>query len=305
MIGGSNRYPFNLYDKLVKRIAAYHEVDPQQVVIGTGSTEPLRNAVQAFCTKGQNIVIADPTFEAMDEFATEVGARSRRVALATSYAHDLDGMLQRIDANTALVYVCNPNNPTSSITPVSDIETFIGKLPFSAVLVHDEAYYHFAMNVPGYRSLMDRISERLIIVRSFSKVYGMAGMRLGYTVSSVANAKKLSAVRLPISITSVAAAGGIASLDDDDAMKFAAQRNAADRAEFLRQAAARKLEVIPPAANFAMIKTSKPVAPIIAAMRKKNIIIGRQFPAMPDFVRVSFGLPHEMTAFWAAWDRPG
>ena len=303
LVDHANRYPFNQYDQLVEKIASYNKVDPKQIVIGTGSTEPMRNVVRAFCTRGKNIVVADPTFEGPEEFAAEVGAEVRKVPLTRAYAHDLDAMLHRADANTALVYVCSPNNPTSPITPTSDVETFISKLPPTAIVIHDEAYFHWAMDQPGYRSLMDRISDRLIILRSFSKIYGMAGMRLGYTVSTIANAEKMAAARVPITVSIVTAAGGTASLDNDLEMIAARQRNAADRAEFLKQAAARKLVVIPPTANFVMLKGPKPAAAMIAALRDKNVLIGRLFPRMPDFVRVTLGLPADMQTFWTAWDQ--
>jgi histidinol-phosphate aminotransferase len=304
LTNSGNRYPFTLYNPLAERIAAYNKVDPKQIVIGAGSTEPMRLAAQAFCSKGKNIILADPTFESMGEFATEAGAEVRKVPLTKTYAHDLDGMLQRTDANTALVYICNPNNPTASLTPAGDLETFIGKLPSTAVLVLDEAYHHFAMDVPEYRPFLDRASDRVIVMRTFSKIYGMAGMRLGYSVASAATTEKMKAYLLPISVNSVAAAGGLASLDDDAAMKFAAQRNAADRGEFFKQAVSRKLHVIPSAANFAMVGTNgKPAGEIISAMRQKKVIIGRPFPPMLDYVRISFGLPEEMKAFWSAWDQ--
>ncbi|HWR17791.1 MAG TPA: aminotransferase class I/II-fold pyridoxal phosphate-dependent enzyme [Terriglobales bacterium] len=299
----ANRYPFVLYGPLVERIAAYHRISPEQVVIGSGSTEPMRLSAQALVGTGKNVVVADPTFEAMGEFASELRAEIRKVPLSSSFAHDLDAMLKRVDANTAVVYICNPNNPTASVTPAGDLETFFGKLPAHVTVVMDEAYHHFADGMPGYRSFIDRAGDRFIVLRTFSKIYGMAGMRLGYSVSSAATAKKLSEYSLPISINIVAAAAGMASLDDDVAMKFAAERNAADRAEFMAQAAARKLAVIPSSCNFAMVKTGRPAKDLNAAFRARNIIVGRPFPPMLDYLRVSFGQPAEMKTFWQAWDQ--
>jgi histidinol-phosphate aminotransferase len=140
-------------------------------------------------------------------------------------------------------------------------------------------------------------------MRTFSKISGMAGIRLGYAVASPGTIKKMSAYRLPISVNTVAAAGGLASLEDEAAMKMAAERNANDRAEFAKEAAARKVIMIPSFANFAMLKVNQPVKQVIDSFQQKGILIGRPFPSMNDYVRISFGLPSEMKGFWRAWDQ--
>ncbi len=298
-----NRYPFARYEALAQAIASPLGVNAKQILPGAGSTEHLRMSAIAFCSGGKNVVVADPTFEAISEFVTAAGGEVRKVPLTSTYAHDLDGMLQRVDKNTGLVYICNPNNPTASITPAKDIEAFISKLPATTAVLVDEAYHHFADGQPDYRSFIDHAGDRVIVMRTFSKIYGMAGIRLGYTVSSEATAKKLAAFRLPIAVNTIAADGGIASLAANDEMKFAAQRNATDRAEFAKQATARKLTFIPSYANFVMIKTNRDAKEMQTAFQQRNILIGRPFPPMTDYIRVSFGLPDENKAFWAAWDQ--
>jgi histidinol-phosphate aminotransferase len=298
-----NRYPFGQYDPLTESIAAHHRVNTSQVVMGAGSTEHLLMAARAFCGAGKNLVVADPTFESLTEFVSEQGGEVRKVPLTSTFAHDLDGMLQRVDKNAGLIYLCNPNNPTASITPAKDIETFLGKLPSSVCVVIDEAYFHFADGLPEYRSFMDRAGDRVIVMRTFSKIYGMAGIRLGYTVSSEATAKKLAAFRLPIAVSMIAAEGGIASLAAEAEMRTAAQRNAADRDEFARQAKARKITLIPSYANFFMLKTGRSAEDLMEKFRQHKVMIGRPFPPMTDYIRVSLGLPNENKAFWAAWDQ--
>ena len=298
-----NRYPFGRYDALAQAIATPLGVSPKQILTGAGSTEHLRMTAQAFCSGGKNVVVADPTFESISEFVTAAGGEVRKVPLTSTYAHDLDAMLQRVDRNTGLIYICNPNNPTASITPAKDIETFVSKLPPSTAVLIDEAYFHFAAGLPDYRSFIDHASDRVIVMRTFSKIYGMAGIRLGYTVSSEATAKKLAAFRLPIDVSNISAEGGIASLAATDEMHFAAERNAADRAEFGKQATARKLTFIPSYANFVMIKTNRDAKEMMTAFQQRNILIGRPFPPMTDFIRVSLGLPDENKAFWTAWDQ--
>ncbi|MGZ4816922.1 MAG: aminotransferase class I/II-fold pyridoxal phosphate-dependent enzyme [Terriglobales bacterium] len=298
----ANRYPDFGYHDLISAIAVTNGVKEDQVILGAGSTELLRIAALAFSGPGKNIIVADPTFEALQQFGTEADAATIRVPLTSAYAHDLDVMLQRA-GSAGLIYICNPNNPTASITPATDIETFISKTSANATILIDEAYHHFAMDMAGYRSFMDHAGDRVVILRTFSKIYGMAGMRLGYGIASSTNIKKMSAFRLPIDVNIVVAAGGVASLADDAAKQFASQRNAADRAEFLKQAASRNVTVIPSYANFLMVKTGKPAKEVITGFRNQNVLIGRPFPPMLDWVRVSLGLPDEMKTFWSAWDK--
>jgi histidinol-phosphate aminotransferase len=297
-----NRYPFARYQPLAEMVAKHHGVKSEQVVMGAGSTEHLQMAARAFCGGGKNVVLADPTFESISEFVSQLGGEVRKVPLTGSYAHDLDGMLQRVNGNTGLVYICNPNNPTASITPAKDIETFLGKLPEHVTTLIDEAYFHFAEGMPDYRSFMDHAADRVIVTRTFSKIYGMAGIRLGYSVASAATVRRMSASRLPISVSMIAAEGGLASLQAAAEMRAAAERNAADRAEFAKQASARALAVIPSYANFFMFKAGRPAREVINGCLRRNVLIGRPFPPMTDYVRVSLGLPEENRAFWQAWD---
>lgn len=298
-----NRYPFWIYGDLTAKIAAANRVTPEQISVGSGSTELLHIAAQTFTGPGSNLIVAEPTFEAIVEFSTALGAEVRKVPLTASYAHDLDGMLQRVDANTGLIYICNPNNPTASITPASDLAAFLGKLPANVTVIIDEAYHHFADGSPNYRSFMEHASDRVIVLRTFSKIYGMAGIRLGYGVASAATTKKMSGYRWPISVNNIAAMGGLVSLADDAAMRSAAQRNAADRAEFAKQATARKITFIPSYANFFMLQTGRPARQMIEAFQQRNVSIGRPFPPMLDWIRVSLGTPEENKTYWQAWDQ--
>lgn len=297
----ANRYPDFGYHDLTSAIASWNGVKEEQVLLGAGSTELLRVCAQAFAGPGKSILVADPTFEALERFGNQIGATTVRIPLTSDYAHDLEAMLQPA-SSASLIYLCNPNNPTASITSADDIATFLSKVPSNVVVMIDEAYHHFAIGMPGYRSFLDHAGDRVVILRTFSKIYGMAGMRLGYGVASAATIEKMSAYRLPVDVNIVARGGGIASLADDAAMKFAAQRNASDRAEFTRQAQSRNVIVIPSYANFLMMKTRKPAKEVIAGFKSKGVLIGRPFPPMLDWIRVSLGLPDEMKTFWSAWD---
>jgi histidinol-phosphate/aromatic aminotransferase/cobyric acid decarboxylase-like protein len=212
-------------------------------------------------------------------------------------------MLAKVGTDTGVVYICNPNNPTASITPRRDIETFLAKLPKDTYLLIDEAYHHFA-DSPDYVSFLDKTVDdpRLIVLRTFSKVYGMAGMRMGYSVQTPAITKRMQRWQLMLDGNAVALAAAGASLQDDAGMKTAAARIISDRNSFMKEAAQRKLKVIPSQANFVMVETGRPVRDVIDHFRKQNVAIGRPFPPMEQYARVSLGQPNEMEKFWQAWD---
>jgi histidinol-phosphate aminotransferase len=297
-----NRYPED--DRFCERVAALHKVKPEQVLAGCGSTEILKVAASAFTGPGKKLVQALPTFEALGTYARARGAEVVRVPQAANYAHDLDAMLAACGSDTGLVYICNPNNPTAALTPRSDLETFLKKLPAGVAVLMDEAYHHF-VDSPEYTSFLDRPveSEQMLVARTFSKVYGLAGARLGYSVAPLDLTKALRPHRLFESGNQMALYGAIAALDDSAAMRAAVERNARDRAEFLRQAQVRKIAVVPSQANFLMMHTGRPVREVIAHFRQRNILVGRPFPPMETHLRVSLGKPTEMQAFWKAWDQ--
>jgi histidinol-phosphate aminotransferase len=301
----ANRYPFKIYRDVVERIANYNKVSPKQVLLGNGSTEVLAMASRAFTGPGRKLMAAVPTFESSLAYSRAGGAQVVEVPLTLTYAHDLDAMLARAGRDTGLLYICNPNNPTASLTPRHDIEALLRKLPASTYVLIDEAYHHFATDSPDYLSFIDKPVDdpRVIVARTFSKVYGMAGLRLGYSVATAETTKLLQAWQLEDNGNMIVLHAALAALDDDTAMRAAVARNAADRKEFARQAALRKLRAIPSYANFAMIETGRPVRDLIRHFREDNIAVGRPFPRMENFLRVSFSTPQDMAAFWQSWDQ--
>jgi histidinol-phosphate aminotransferase len=300
----SNRYPFMEYDPLVERIASAHGVKSEQVLLGCGSTEILRVATAAFTGSDRQLVQASPTFESIGHYASMLGAEVVSVPLAHGFAHDLDGMLARVGASSGLVYICNPNNPTASITPRKDLETFIGKLPANCYVLIDEAYHHYVSPSGMYASFIDRPvdDKRVIVSRTFSKVYGLAGLRLGYAVGSPATLERMRAHTTEDNVNGIVARAAVVALEDREATREFAKRNADDRQEFLNHAQGRMIKPIDPHANFVMFDTHDPATDIIEHFRKNNILIGRRFPPMDTYIRVSLGTPNQMLAFWRIWD---
>ena len=316
-----NRYPRTEYDTLVDQLAALHKVRREQIVLGCGSGEILCMAAMAFLKPGKKLVEAAPTFPALGKLAQTANIEVADVPLNKRYEHDLPVMLDRATfavagsagsspgtataASAGLVYIVNPNNPTGSLTPRKDIEAFLAKLPANIPVLIDEAYHHFATPGGAYESFLDRpINDpRLIVARTFSKIYGLAGMRIGYAVATPETAKRLAAGFPGWSVSVVSARAASAALDDVDYVRLGIQRNAADRQEFLNQANARSLHPIESQTNFVMMNPQRPPDEVIEYLKKRNILIGPKYPALDKYVRISLGLPGEMKIFWDAWDQ--
>ena len=299
-----NRYPDSADKSLHERIAKSHSIQPDQMVLGCGSGEILSTSATAFLGPGKKLITAVPTFEAIGRCAKTAGAEVVEVPLTRNYSHDLAAMLARTDSATGLIYICNPNNPTGSLTPRKDLEEFVRKLPATTTVLIDEAYHHFVERGADYSSFIDNPmhDDRVIVARTFSKVYGLAGIRVGYAVGSPEKIHALSAWRLPEGLNSVGAHSALVAYDDLDYVQMSEARNAQDRQEFFNQVAARKIEAIPSHTNFAMLQAGHPAVDAIEHFKKNNISIARLFPSMNTFVRVSFGTPPQMKEFWRVWD---
>jgi histidinol-phosphate aminotransferase len=300
----ANRYPDPAVKALHDRISASHSIKPEQLVLGCGSGEILSICAAAFLSPGKKLITALPTFEAIGRCAKTLGAEVVEVPLAHDYSHDLEAMLARSDASTGLIYICNPNNPTASLTQRKDLEAFLRKLPPTATVLIDEAYHHYVRKTADYASFIDNPvnDDRVIVARTFSKVFGLAGIRAGYAVGAPAKMRSLAALRLPEGINAVAAHAALVAYEDVEYVQFSEKRNADDRQEFFNQANARMLRWIDSHTNFAMLKSGHMAVDVIEHFRKNNIQIARLFPSMNTYVRVSFGTPPEMKEFWRVWD---
>lgn len=300
----SNRYPRREYEILREKLATLHAVKEEQILIGCGSTEILLMAATALLGRGRGLVQALPTYGGLSDFARTVGAEVAEVPLTKTYEHDLSAMLTRAGKSTGLVYICNPNNPTASLTRRKDIETFLRKLPGNVTVLMDEAYSHFVSPHLGYASFLDQPFDdpRLIVCRTLSAVYGLAGMRIGYAVGSPDLLRKLSTHQLQDSISTLSANAAAAAIDDGDYVRLAIQRNADDRQEFMNQVNIRMLRAIDSHANFAMLNPGRPADMITGHLKQNSVVVGPSFPSMAKYVRVSFGTPAEMQEFWRVMD---
>jgi histidinol-phosphate aminotransferase len=300
----ANRYPDVESEALRNRIARFHSLPPDRVVLGCGSGEILRMAADAFLGSRHSLIVAQPTLELIGACAQRAGADIIAVPLSKDYSHDLSAMLARSDAATGLVYICNPNNPTGSLTRRRDLEAFVRELPETAYVLIDEAYHHYVGESPDYASFIDRPVEdsRVIVARSFSKIYGLAGLRAGYAVAAPETARRLASCRLLDSMNIVAARAAAAALDDQEYVRLSASRNVDDRQEFVNQAHARMLKPIDSQTNFIMMNAERPAIEIIERFRQYGIILPPPVPSFDKYIRVSLGSPAEMREFWEVWD---
>jgi histidinol-phosphate aminotransferase len=258
-------------------------------------------ADSAFVPTGTRIVAAEPTFEAVLNYAKVTRAEVIKVPLTPEYRHDLARMEAACDARTAMVYVCNPNNPTGTIVDSEQLEDFLKRLPPTCIVLVDEAYHHFVEN-PRYKSALELSTrhDNVVVTRTFSKIYGMAGMRLGYAVASASNAERLRQHASWDNTSQAALAMGLAGLSDANVVPTNRRVLNQTRRWLCDELVRDRRRYIPSETNFVMIDVGTDVLPVREAFRERGIHVGRKFPSMPNWLRVSIGKPEEMEAFVAA-----
>src|SRR5436853_1545537 len=299
--GLSCRYPDVHNDELIDALAKLNGVDRDQIVLGDGSSEILKLCAETFTGKTRGtLVAADPTFEPILQQAGLNGAEVAKVPLTASFAHDLPKMLAA--AKRGLIYVCNPNNPTASITPKNELADFIGKAQRETMILVDEAYFHYA-DSPDYESVIPLVKDQsnLIVSRTFSKVYGMAGLRCGYCVAQKETLEQLRAHQMWDSVNIMALAAASAGLDDPDQVPNGQRLNNEAKIFTISELDKLGYKTIPSQANFIMFDCKRPVLPLIKAMKDRNVAVGRLFPPVPTHMRITIGKKTEMEAFLDAF----
>ena len=295
------RYPDEHNNILIDKLAKLNGVSREQILLGDGSSEILKLCAETFTGKERGtLVAADPTFEAILEQASANGAEVVKVPLTSTFAHDLPKMLSA--ARRGLIYVCNPNNPTASITPKNELRDFIGKTPPETMILVDEAYFHFA-DSPDYETVIPLVKDypNLIVARTFSKIYGMAGLRCGYCVAQKETIDQMRRYQMWDSVNIMALAAASASLDDPDQVPNGQRLNNDAREFTISELDKMGYEPIPSQANFIMFDCRRPVVPLIQAMKQQNVHVGRLFPALPNHMRVTIGKKTEMESFLNAF----
>jgi histidinol-phosphate aminotransferase len=305
IIASGNRYsPHDERGDFIKAVMQVEGVPYDHVAPWPGSSDPLSRSVVSFCSPTRGLVTADPTFELAGRTAEWLGVPLKRVPLTADYRHDVKAMLAA-DPNAGLYYICTPNNPTGTITPIADIEWLIAHKPAGSIVLIDEAYTHFA-GVPTASYMVTKHAD-VVVMRTFSKIFGMAGMRMGYTMATPELIKKMmrydggmqsGALPLP----SLACATASLTAADLIAARRREMREA--RGLTLEHLKTRGATVIPTDANMLMIDwKTRPAKDMQAAFRTQSVEIGRSWPIWPTVSRVTVGSMEEMKAFCMAYDK--
>ncbi|HYR83752.1 MAG TPA: aminotransferase class I/II-fold pyridoxal phosphate-dependent enzyme [Terriglobia bacterium] len=290
---------------IVEAIAELHKVKPENVVLGCGSSEILKIVDDAFLPDHKLVVGVDPTYETVYRYATNSKAKAIALPLTKTYDADMKGIIRATKLNArdvGLVYICNPNNPTGKIVPRDEIKLLLDSIPQDIPVFVDEAYHHFVED-SNYESSVKYILEgrKVIVARTFSKIAALAGMRLGYAVAPVEIIDILKPLVVSYNVNAVVKYGGVASLKDTAYEAKMKQLNRQIRDRTTNELKAMGYEVIPSQANFFMVNVKKDVTPVGEEFQKKGILVGRKFPPMNEWLRVSVGADDEMNRFMKAF----
>ncbi len=297
------RYPFNALRGLVNMIAEKEGVSKDHVVVTGGSTEGLKATGLVYGLGGGEIIAADPTFQAMLRYAETFNAHIHRVPLDEKMEHDLVAMGKRVNNKTRLIFICNPNNPTGTLLNASALRDFCMSYDNQALIFSDEAYYDF-ITEPDYPSMVELVKEdrNIIVSKTFSKVYGLAGLRIGYLIARPDIASRLkAAVMANTNILAIEAAKE--ALKDSEFYKYSLLRNEEAKSHIYSTLDGLGLPYIRSHTNFVFFKSGRPIQDLIPAMREEGVLIGRPFPPLYNWARISTGTMTEVKAFSGALQR--
>ncbi|MEW1897475.1 histidinol-phosphate transaminase [Streptomyces albidoflavus] len=300
-----NRYPdFGAAD-LVARLSRMHGVFEDQVALGAGSVALVQMLFQAVADPGAEVLYAWRSFELYPVLADLAGLRSVRVPLVAD-CHDLPVMADRVTEHTRLVLVCNPNNPTGTLLDGEELRAFVDRVPEHCLIVVDEAYHEYVRR-PAARSAISLVGERpnLVVLRTFSKAYGLAGLRVGYLIGAPHVVTQLRKACLPYSLSTVAQAAASSALENRERLMARTDRTAAERTRVRRTLTAAGWQVAPSETNFLWLRTGESSAALGEWCAEHGVAV-RVFPG--EGVRVSLGSPLDNDAFLAsvaAWRAAG
>lgn len=291
------RYPYAYSDDLAEQLAKKHEVAPESIIITGGSTEGLRITGLTFASNGGEIISGQPTFLAMMTYAEQWGATINWVPVGEDKGYDLDEIEKRISAKTKLIFLCNPNNPTGTLVPAKKLVDFCEVASKKAIVFSDEAYYDF-IETPDYPSMIDAVKrgDNVIVSKTFSKVYGMAGLRIGYLIAKpeIATQIRKNVVAMSNVLAIEAAKEALA---DKAFYEFSLQKNREAKARIYTLLDHLKLDYVESHTNFIFFHAKKDIRELGPAMLAKGVRIGRPFPPFYDWCRISTGTLEEVDVF--------
>jgi histidinol-phosphate aminotransferase len=298
-LADANRYPRDNRVRMIETLAEAHGAQPENIVLGCGSTEILQMSVQALFEPGATLVLADPTFEDVPSYAEPFPYEVVKVPLDGRYSHDIGRMREVVEAarGRSLVYLCNPNNPTGTLTPSAEIDAWIESAPENVYFLADEAYFEYCED-PGFWSCTKYIDRpNVIVARTFSKIYAMAGIRLGYAVAHVEAADMLRQFIAKTNANELVLVAAYAALHDDELVPRSLAANTEAKAILYECLDELDLEHLPSHTNFVMHRINGDLDTYRQRMLENDVKVGRNFPPMLSYNRLSIGLPEEMARF--------
>jgi len=297
----ANRYPFNSTPSdtaLTAAIAAKFKIKPENIVLGGGSQELLKNAVRAFTSPARGLVTGSPSFENCPGTAKKLGRPIAEIKVDSAFRLDLDAMIAAAKG-AGLVFFNNPNNPTATVHGARSVADFVARIRQSSpetVILIDEAYHDYVTD-PSYRSAVPLALEtpNVFVTRTFSKAYGMAGMRVGYAIGRAETMKPLEKLKMPFNISVFGVAAAIAALNDQKHIDAERDRNTRVRAFTLKALGEVGCKTADSQGNFLFVDVGRPAKEFRDACAKQGVVIGRDFPPFEKtHVRISIGTMEEM-----------
>jgi histidinol-phosphate aminotransferase len=294
----SGRYHYQEFPDFYAALAHSEDLEPEQILAGSGSTESLHAAVEAFTSPTRPLITIAPTYEAPPEVTRASGHPVITTPLTDRYTADVRKLVAEADgAGGGLIYLCNPNNPTSTVTPKADIAWMISNLPPNTIALFDEAYIHFA-ETPDMESALTyvRQGKDVVVTRTFSKIYGMAGLRAGFAAAKPELIRRMAPFRNNV-ISIVTAHAVLAAIADKNLVPARKATLAKTRAELCAWLKGHGYNFIEPQANFVMIDVRRDTRQFGREMAENGVAVGRPFPPLDHMLRVSIGTDQDMAKF--------
>lgn len=290
---------------IVQAIAEYDGVKPENVLLGAGSSEILCISDAAFLQGGKKVVGVEPTYQTVYAYATGTKSEAIKLPLKKDYGQDIPLMIRTVKQNyrdLGLVYLCNPNNPTGVVVPKQEVKQLLDSIPDDIPVLIDEAYHHFVED-PNYATSIPYVLEgrNVIVARTFSKIVGLAGMRLGYAVAPKPLVARMRTYSISNAINAIVKWGGAAALKDTASHAKVRRLNTELRSKTVAELQALGYDVIPSQTNYFMVHVRRNVVEVAEEFKKRGVLVGRPFPPMLEHLRVSVGTADEMARFTTAF----
>jgi histidinol-phosphate aminotransferase len=302
-LGELNFYPDGASVRLRGALAGWLGVRPEQVAVGNGADGLILETCMAFLDEGDEVIASRSSFPVYDVYAQAMRARVVKTPLRNDFGLDLDAMRAALSPHTKLVFVCNPNNPTGTMLTAAEVDAFVEAVPDHVLVVLDEAYYEFVES-PDYPESLRYIREgrgNVMVLRTYSKVYGLAGIRLGYAIADPGLLASIQKIREPFAVNLLAQAAGVAALEDDEYRRHSVAANAAGREYLYGELARLGLFFVESHTNFVLVRVGPRAAEIQRSLLAEGVIVrpcgGYE---LPEFLRVTVGTPAQNERFVAA-----